>query len=467
MNPRTKTLLFVALAASTLLTEEALAAAPRLKMVLSADKPEHGVSCVSFVENPAIQRGWVALSGATVPEGRATALRLAANPQKQVVTGPALVPGLDILRIAEDGSPYFIQFDAETIEATALRFAEKGQHNNTNEAHSIALSGNTVYQSWIVDDSGNDKAYGLGYTPEQVPPGTWMLSAKITDADTWAKVQKGELTGFSIEAFFDTEELKLATAKVAQPARMKKPFWARLTAAKRALLGLSEVTLKDGKTVDIAEDGSVSLLDEEGNITGPAPDGEHILPDDSVLTVKDGKKVEAKPEEKEVAAADDTVTAAMEVLKGLTAESTAEEAKALLNEAVKALGATAEEKKPEEVKMAAVSLFLESVEMADGTSLMYNPITRRLTDEAGALVQTGEYACKDGSYFRVNVEQWTSQITPADYEASKTVATELAEAKVLLSRTPAGEVVKLGGDTGKETSKPQPKHLAFLEAHKA
>jgi hypothetical protein len=388
-------------------------------MVLSADKPEHGVSCVSFVENPAIQRGWVALSAAASAPA-IPMVRLAAQPQKQVVTGPALVPGLDILRLADDGTPYFIQFDAETIEAAALRFAETGRHTATNEAHSIPLNGNVVFESWIVKNPACDIATELGYTAEQVPAGTWMLSAKITDADTWAKVQNGELTGFSIEAFFDTEELKLAAAKVAPQPTMKIPFWARLSAAKRALLGLSEVSLKDGKMLDVAADGTVSLLDDEGNITGPAPDGEHELQDNTKLTVKDGKKVAAPADEpeKKVEATDDTVTAAMEVLKGLTAESTPEEAVALLEKAMEALGlgGGSEEKKPEEIQMSAALLSAEAAHEA----------TKK--DLAAALLK-------------------------------------LTEAEAHLSKEPGGLPVNLGGDTGQNAGKPKPKHLAFLEAH--
>jgi hypothetical protein len=92
MHPRTSTLLFVALAAAVL-TPEALASAPRYKMVLDAATPEHGVKTVSLVENPAIQRGWVALSAAEATAKRVHLSTATEGAQRQVLTGPALLPG--------------------------------------------------------------------------------------------------------------------------------------------------------------------------------------------------------------------------------------------------------------------------------------------------------------------------------------------------------------------------------------
>jgi hypothetical protein len=34
------------------------------------------------------------------------------------------------------------------------------------------------------------------------PEGTWMVTMKVTDDDTWNKVKDGKLKGFSVQGYF-------------------------------------------------------------------------------------------------------------------------------------------------------------------------------------------------------------------------------------------------------------------------
>lgn len=445
--------LFLALSAAGALSAEALAAAPRKQIVLSSTDATKGVQTVSLVANPAIQRGWVSLSAALAPPVTPNPARvhLSSAGQRQVVTGPALVPGEEILRLDEQGQPYFIIFTAETIADIARRFAEQGRQTSTNAEHSVALSGNIIDESWIVQDADNDKANALGM---KVPAGTWMMSMHIPDPEYWAEhIATGKHTGFSIEGLFDTAEMKLSL-KAAEAEQKPLTRFQKLFAnpATRAALALAAVELKDGRVFDVAADGAVQLLDENGNATGAAPDGTYELSDGGSLEVKDGKKVTAPVEEK---TAEEVKAAALTALRTLAtgAETdvnalrlaVAQIITPLVGEAVQAtqLDTSA-------LKLGAEKLFLESVEMADGKMYQLNPISRRLSDETGNLLQAGEYACKDGSYFRVNVEQWTSIISKEEFEANKATATALSETKLelgrvreIVSRTPAANFIKL------------------------
>jgi hypothetical protein len=44
-----------------------------------------------------------------------------------------------------------------------------------------------------------DKSTALGF---DVPKGTWMVSYKINNKETWQKIKNGELNGFSITGNF-------------------------------------------------------------------------------------------------------------------------------------------------------------------------------------------------------------------------------------------------------------------------
>ncbi len=409
----------------------------KFKMTLAADDESRGVQLISLVANPAVKSGWVALSDVTPPAPRpAFRIALAATEQmKQVVTGPVLIPDLDILRLDADGDPFYITFDADTIEATAARFLKLGLTTAASEAHavdadgkSIQLSGPAVRESWIVTDPATD---GRGF---DVPAGTWMLSMHVPNADVWQKIVDGELTGFSLEGLFDMQTA-LAAVPAVTPVPMKKGLLARLA----AFFALAAATLEDGTEIEITDAGEVFTLDANG-VQGPAlADGEYTLTGGAKLTVKDGKKVmpDAAPP-----VSDTTVTAD-------TKMSAQEPAKAAEPTAVK----------------------LESIAMADGSTLNFNPITRLLTNSTGNVVMTGVYACADGSYFKVSTDQYTYQIDAATYaDATKLSAVEvklsdsaaqlaakdaeIVKLKAQLAEVPSGQPVKLGAEGGSPNPAP-------------
>jgi hypothetical protein len=477
-------------------------------MVLNHEKEEQGVSLVSFVENPAIQRPFLALSevkiGGKVGQKVAFSadsaqIKLATSPQngakrvhfsaddaapasRQILTGAVLVPDEEILRVDEEGNPYFISFDEATIVDISRRYAAAGRQTASNHEHDVALTGNVFGESWLVVDSERDKSAALGLTEK---PGTWMLSAYIPDTTYWEEnVVTGKVTGFSLEGIFDLAKLTLAAPA---PKPMRKPWNFSLLAGLAKLAGVkfTKVELKDGTIIDVAEDGTVSDLDEDGKITGPKADGEYELADGTKINVKGGKK------EAPVAAAEETekepgqgeakpgdVAEVLKVLKAAEGETDAAKLLEAIKKAIEAAGGTAEAAEGgDEAKLKAVALSLkafafEAVEMEGGKTFQYNPITRRLLDETGQMVQSGDFACADGSCFRVNTEQYTYQISKEDFAKSTEAAATLAEvqqklaaAEVELGRTPSAARVELGNDTPKPPANPEaPKPAGWVAA---
>ncbi len=477
MNPR---LLFIALAAATL-TPEALASAPRYRMVLGAGQAEQGVKTVSLVENPAIQRGWVALSAvdATAPK-RFHLSEATAGPQKQVLTGPALIPGQEILRLGADNAPFYIQFDAATIEGTARQFAAQGHHNSTNQDHAVSLRGNVVYESWIVADPARDKSAALGL---DVPAGTWMLSVHIPDADYWqTEIVTGNKTGFSIEGLFDTEQLTLSAAK---PTAVKMNWYQRISAKLSALgkkeaaelrLALGLEQLADNRAVNIDDTtGAVTLVGPDGQPGEPLPDGEYDLLNGGKLVVAGGIRQDGDGQPVvPVAAATPVVPpvdnkAAADATPAPLAENAAlPDVVKALNELIKAVGgkeapAADPTKEPAAPKLSTAlhgvkladlgtklaDLKLDAIELTEGEALTYNAVSRRLSDSKGALVESGYYAAADGSYFQVSTDQYIWSIDKQTYDAvyaAKLQALELEEVKLKLATQPAGKRVLLHGE---------------------
>ena len=119
---------------------------------------------------------------------------------KMIITGPSMTPNILIPRKDEDGNTFHVYFTAETIEKISRRFLAESKHNNTDVNHNDEVTTeNTLLESWIVEDPEMDKSKAMGF---DVPAGTWMVSMKINNEETWNKIKNKELNGFSITGSF-------------------------------------------------------------------------------------------------------------------------------------------------------------------------------------------------------------------------------------------------------------------------
>ena len=122
------------------------------------------------------------------------------NEDKRIATGPLMVPDKMILRRDDDGEPYYIYFTKDTIRRMAEKFLRLNKYNNTDVEHDFNITtSNTLLESWITEDVIQDKAYKLGF---ELPVGTWVVSYKVNDDETWGKIKSGELKGFSLAGPF-------------------------------------------------------------------------------------------------------------------------------------------------------------------------------------------------------------------------------------------------------------------------
>lgn len=120
--------------------------------------------------------------------------------EEMIVTGPSMVPNQLILRKDEMGNPFHVYFSKDTIKKIAKKFFEYNKQNNTDVNHDDNITtGNTLLESWIVDDPNMDKSKAMGFN---VPAGTWFTTYKINDEETWQKIKSGELNGYSIAGNF-------------------------------------------------------------------------------------------------------------------------------------------------------------------------------------------------------------------------------------------------------------------------
>jgi hypothetical protein len=123
------------------------------------------------------------------------------NNEQRLVVGPAMIPDKMIIRRNEiTGEIYYVYFSSDTIKKLQQKFMKEKLLDKTNLEHGRKyLKDVDVVESWIVDDPERDKqqVFGMDY-----PAGTWMITMKVTDDDTWDKVKDGQLKGFSVQGYF-------------------------------------------------------------------------------------------------------------------------------------------------------------------------------------------------------------------------------------------------------------------------
>jgi len=124
-----------------------------------------------------------------------------ADDEKRIVLGPAMIPDQKIFRKDAMGNPYYVFFSPETIKMIAEKYMRNKYTDNNDQMHDgKAVKDVYVVESWIKEDE-TDKSVKYGYG--DLPIGTWFVSMKVRNDETWAKVKEGKLNGFSVSGFFE------------------------------------------------------------------------------------------------------------------------------------------------------------------------------------------------------------------------------------------------------------------------
>jgi hypothetical protein len=156
-----------------------------------SDGEDLGIEQIAFTSNPAIKVRGLAFENVSK--------RFFSDSLKYRVTAPAMIP-MEIYRRDDDGE-YYVQFDEQTIEQIYVKFMKDLSNRNVfNLEHDQSKEVPAyILEAWIVENPTQDKAlttYGI-----EVPKGTLMLTAQITDVDYYNQLVKDEQVGFSIEGF--------------------------------------------------------------------------------------------------------------------------------------------------------------------------------------------------------------------------------------------------------------------------
>ena len=153
-----------------------------------------GIEAIAFTATPAIKVMGHAFSSQAKP--------LFFNDElKYRITAPALIP-MEIYRFDEDtNEEYNVKFTKEEIELIHGKFMKQMVNRDLfNLEHDTTMTVPAyVLEAWIVDNPKEDKAYSsFGI---EVPQGTLMVTAQVTDKEYYAELVAQDQIGFSIEGY--------------------------------------------------------------------------------------------------------------------------------------------------------------------------------------------------------------------------------------------------------------------------
>jgi uncharacterized protein YfcZ (UPF0381/DUF406 family) len=279
---------------------------------LTLEELEQGIDATALVENPAIQRNWMAFK-----EHKDFKFKTH-NEDKRILAGALMVADFPMYRNM-NGKEFFVKFSSETIEQLADRMVLNNKLTAFNFEHDAKkeLADMHIQQFFIINtELGVNTPIGF----EELPNGSLFAFVKVNNEQVWNDyVKTGIVKGFSIEGNFATKEefseqtflkefqtiinmtdKKVATSKLDELVAKAKSLFSEDVKVEEKVekeeeVKMAEATLTDGTKVmyegELAE-GTIVLL-EDGTA---APDGEHTFEDGTVISIEGGQVVAvAKP----------------------------------------------------------------------------------------------------------------------------------------------------------------------------
>lgn len=236
------------------------------------DGEDLGIEQIAFTNMPAIKVKGLSFSN------QSKVVKFADDLKYRIVA-PAMIP-MQIYRCDDDGFEYEVEFTVEEIEAIHGKFMQDMRNKDLfNLEHDQSKTVPAyILESWIVDNPKQDKAYST-YGIE-VPTGTLMVTAQVTDTDYYNKLVENDQVGFSIEGFLGLklkEQLKLNSMN-------KLPDGEHLIEGKIYVVKGGEVIeIKDVPLEDVAATEEVEMaetvVEEETEVETETPAEEEMAVD--------------------------------------------------------------------------------------------------------------------------------------------------------------------------------------------
>jgi hypothetical protein len=245
-----------------------------------SDGEDLGIEQIAFTDSPAVKVKGMAFSNVEK--------RFFSDNLKYRVTAPAMIP-MEIYRRDDEAGDYFVSFDEQTIEQIYVKFMRDLQNRNVfNLEHDKEQSVPAyILEAWIVENPKQDKAFTT-YNID-VPKGTLMLTAQVTDVDYYNELVKNEQVGFSIEGF-----LGMKLSKHINKYNMNFPDGEHLIEGKIYVVKDGEVVeIKEAEMAEVTEEVTEEVAMEDTAVTEEEVVEEEVAMEEVAMAIDPAVDTEA------------------------------------------------------------------------------------------------------------------------------------------------------------------------------
>jgi hypothetical protein len=182
-----------------------------------------------------------------------------------------------------------VSFDEQTIEQIYVKFMRDLQNRNVfNLEHDKEQSVPAyILEAWIVENPKQDKAFTT-YNID-VPKGTLMLTAQVTDVDYYNELVKNEQVGFSIEGF-----LGMKLSKHINKYNMNFPDGEHLIEGKIYVVKDGEVVeIKEAEMAEVTEEVTEEVAMEDTAVTEEEVVEEEVAMEEVAMAIDPAVDTEA------------------------------------------------------------------------------------------------------------------------------------------------------------------------------
>ena len=242
----------------------------------SENGEELGIEQIAFTSTPAIKVMGMAFNSQVKS-------MIFTDDIKYRIVAPALIPMEIYRKDDEDGKEYFVKFTIEEIEKIHAKFmrdmSNKDLFNLEHDTDKTVPA--YILEAWIVDTPKEDKAYSsFGI---EVPEGTLMVTAQVTDKEYYAQLVADGQVGFSIEGYLG---MKLKEQQLKTNNMNKLPDGEHLIDGKIYVVVDGEITeIREEEMAETETETAMSdtvveeeeVVEEETMAVDPTMDAEAIL----------------------------------------------------------------------------------------------------------------------------------------------------------------------------------------------
>lgn len=254
---------------------------------VNVDDPGCSISTMSLVDDPAMSIDMVCFS-----KEQKMKFSIQDESQHNILTCLVRVD-FPILRLTEDGNPYYIVFNKDTAKVLCQRLMKDGMQQNISLNHNGKLiQGIQLQEVFIKDTEKGISPVGF----EDAADGSLMGVYHIEDEALWNDCIEGRFKGISIESLLGIEDFKKCNKKNKKKNNMSK----LKDMIKKLLLEFNSLSTNIAELyweedTELMVGYKVFVEDESGNKV-PAMDGEYIS-DENKIKVAGGTVTEIERRE--------------------------------------------------------------------------------------------------------------------------------------------------------------------------